>query len=491
MRNRRPPLLRLLALAALVIAPASALAAAPGAAAELRIDGAALGLVWTLPFAGLLLSMAALPLATPSLWHHHYGKIAAFWAACTILPLLALFGGGIALHALLHAALREFLPFVILLFALYTITGGIRVDGRLTGTPAGNTTVLGIGTLLASLMGTTGASMLLIRPLLRANIGRRYKTHVFVFFIFLVSNIGGALSPLGDPPLFLGFLNGVHFFWPTTRLLLPTLLTAGLLLTSFFLLDRMLYRREAPLRSVDLSTAGARPAVARGPRLRIEGGVNFLLLAGVLAAILLSGVAHVPGGITLFHVELPFVGLMRDAAMLGLALLSLKLTSRERRDHNGFSWAPIGEVAKIFAAIFVTIIPPLAILRAGDLGALSWLVSLLVDDGQPVSAAFFWLAGSLSSFLDNAPTYLIFFHAAGGNAETLMGPLASTLTAISAGAVYMGANTYIGNAPNFMVKSIVEQQGVRMPSFFGYMAWSCAVLLPVFVLLTYAFFGQP
>jgi Na+/H+ antiporter NhaD/arsenite permease-like protein len=321
--------------------------------------------------------------------------------------------------------------------------------------------------------------MLLIRPLLRANLDRRRNVHVIVFFIFLVSNIGGALTPLGDPPLFLGFLNGVHFFWPTTRLLAPTLAVSGALLLLFFVLDSVLWRLEPD---------GRRAPNAARSAFRIEGGANFILLGLVLLAILASGTIELPGGIDVLGVHLSWRGMMRDAALLLLAGTSFVLTSDELRGRNEFTWAPIAEVGKIFAAIFVTIIPPLAILRAGEEGALEWLVALLVHQGEPVSSAYFWIAGALSSFLDNAPTYLIFFHAAGGDAEHLMGPLATVLTAISLGAVFMGANTYIGNAPNFMVKSIAEAQGVRMPSFFGYMGWSALVLLPIFLVLSLSFF---
>jgi Na+/H+ antiporter NhaD/arsenite permease-like protein len=443
------------------------------------IDGRALGLVWIAPFVGLLLSMAVLPLALPRLWHRHYGKIAAFWALAVIVPMAGHLGAAPVTRALLHAALGEFIPFIIVIAALYVITGGIRLDGGMAGTPAGNTAVLGAGTVLASLMGTTGASMLLIRPLVRANIDRRRNVHVIVFFIFLVSNIGGALTPLGDPPLFLGFLNGVHFFWPTTRLLLPTLAVSGALLMLFFVLDSILWRLEPARRALP---SGSEPAF------RIEGGANFLLLGLVLLLILASGTIDLPGGLDIFGVHLGWRGLLRDIGLLLVAGASLAITSGELRGRNDFTWAPIAEVAKIFAAIFITIIPALAILRAGHEGALEWLVALLVEQGEPVSSAYFWIAGALSSFLDNAPTYLIFFHAAGGDAERLMGPLATVLTAISLGAVFMGANTYIGNAPNFMVKSIAESHGVRMPSFFGYMGWSALVLLPIFFLLSLSFF---
>ena len=456
--------------------PMTAFAAEGGAPA---IDGRTLGLIWIAPFVGLLLSMAVLPLALPRLWHRHYGKIAAFWALAVILPMAAHLGTAPVTRALLHAALAEFIPFIIVITALYVITGGIRLDGGMAGTPAGNTAVLGAGTVLASLMGTTGASMLLIRPLVRANLDRRRNVHVIVFFIFLVSNIGGALTPLGDPPLFLGFLNGVHFFWPTTRLLLPTLVVASVLLFLFFVLDSILWRLEPARRP---APAGAEPA------LRIEGGANFLLLGLVLLLILASGTVELPGGLDVFGVHLGWRGLLRDIGLLLVTGASFAITSGELRGRNDFTWAPIAEVAKIFAAIFITIIPALAILRAGHEGALEWLVALLVEQGEPVSSAYFWIAGALSSFLDNAPTYLIFFHAAGGDAERLMGPLATVLAAISLGAVFMGANTYIGNAPNFMVKSIAESHGVRMPSFFGYMAWSALVLLPIFFLLSLSFF---
>jgi Na+/H+ antiporter NhaD/arsenite permease-like protein len=462
--------------AVLLLLPETALAA-PAA----MYDGRALGLEWILPFVGLLLSMAIMPLAAPRLWHHHFGKIAAFWALCVIAPLVAAAGVATASHTILHTMLGEFVPFMIVIGTLYTITGGIRLDGRLAGTPTGNLAVLAVGTALASFMGTTGASMLLIRPLVRANRGRRHNVHVVVFFIFLVSNIGGALSPLGDPPLFLGFLNGVHFFWPTTRLLLPTALMSGALLAIFYAMDSFLWRREP-------AGVRLRAAEAEGGPLRVEGGANFLLLGLVLLTIFLSGAISLPGSVDVFGVHLGAAGLVRDAALVALAVASFRLTHPELRRRNEFCWAPVAEVAQIFAAIFVTIIPPLAILRAGNDGALSWLVAALVEGGEPVHVAYFWIAGGLSSFLDNAPTYLIFFHAAGGNAELLMGPLASTLTAISLGAVFMGANTYIGNAPNFMVKSIAESNGVRMPSFFGYMGWSIIVLLPLFAILSLSLF---
>jgi Na+/H+ antiporter NhaD/arsenite permease-like protein len=442
------------------------------------VDGAQLGLWWVIPFAGLLLSIALLPLLAPQIWHHHYGKISLCWALALILPLLATFGVSVTIEQLVHVALLEYLPFIVLIAALFTIAGGIYVSGNLHGSPGVNTSILGTGTLLASVVGTTGASMVLIHPLLRANDDRRHNAHTVVFFIFLVSNIGGSLTPLGDPPLFLGFLKGVDFFWPFMALLLPMVIAASILLVSFFLLDSYLYLRE-----------GHEP---RDPtpdsRIGVSGLPNIGLLALLIGAVLLSGLVDL-GGLQVGGVEVPLMGLLRDAALVALAVVSLWITPAAIREANNFSWEPVMEVAKLFAAIFVTIIPAIAILGAGEQGALAPLLRLVSnEDGSPNNAMYFWLTGILSSFLDNAPTYLIFFNTAGGDAAELQGPLATTLLAISAGAVFMGANTYIGNAPNFMVKSIAERHGVQMPSFFGYIGWSALFLLPTFALITKLFF---
>jgi Na+/H+ antiporter NhaD/arsenite permease-like protein len=446
-----------------------------------RLDGAALGAEAILPFAGLLLSIAFMPLLAPRLWHHHYGKIVAGWALLALAPMIASQGWHIALRELLHVTLLDYVPFIILLATLYTITGGIRISGRLAGTPGANTATLGLGTVLAGFMGTTGASMLLVRPILQANARRRHKAHVFIFLIFLVANIGGALSPLGDPPLFLGFLRGVDFFWPTMHLFLPTLLVAGVLLACFFVLDSILYVRETERHT------GREVSGGEG-RLSIKGTINFLFLAGVIGAVMLSGRADLLPAVEVGGIHVDLDGALRDLILIGLCVASLRLTEPGVRAGNGFEWRPMIEVALIFAGIFATIVSPLAILRSGTDGALGDMMTLLNDGGQPVDHMFFWMTGMLSSFLDNAPTYLAFFTAAGGDPHQLMGPFATTLAAISAGAVYMGAMTYIGNAPNFMVKSIVEAQGVRMPSFLGYMAWSIAFLVPVFLLVTVLFF---
>lgn len=465
----------------LLVAGLPRLALAAEAAGAPHLDGRDLGVLWVVPFAGILLSIALLPLAAPTLWHHHFGKIAAAWAVAFLAPFALVFGPELATYELLHTLLLEYIPFIVLLTALFTVAGGVRLTGSLVGTPLANTVGLALGTALASLMGTTGASMLLIRPLLRANEHRRHKVHTVVFFIFLVSNVGGSLTPLGDPPLFLGFLKGVEFFWPTTHLFGPMVLVSLCLLALYFVIDLVLHTRDP----------GKHPLIEgvheREP-VRIEGAVNLLLLVAIVGAVLLSGVWHPGAGITVFHVHVPLETIASQALLLLITALSLKLTSAESRRLNGFTWGPIAEVAKLFAAIFLTIIPAIAILRAGTDGALGAIIAAVNEGGVPNPAAYFWATGILSSFLDNAPTYLIFFNTAGGDAGVLMTDLAVTLTAISAGAVFMGANSYIGNAPNFMVKAIAEERGVAMPSFFGYMLWSCGILLPLFALVTWVFF---
>jgi Na+/H+ antiporter NhaD/arsenite permease-like protein len=444
-----------------------------------HLDGSELSLVWAFPFVGMLLSIALFPLLAPSFWHHHFGKISAAWAALFLLPCAVMFGVDLAVYEALHTALLEYIPFIILLFALFTVTGGLRVRTSMQGTPELNTGLLLLGTALASWMGTTGAAMLLIRPLLRANAWRRHRVHVIVFFIFLVANIGGSLTPLGDPPLFLGFLKGVDFFWPTQAMFLPMVTVAGVLIVAFYLMDRVLIRREV---------SPPPPTPEGEPKLRVEGKINLLLLLGVVLSVLMSGIWRPGIGVTIYHVQVELQGVLRDVLLLLIAALSWWLTPRVTRRANDFTWFPIVEVAKLFAGIFATIIPAIAILRAGTTGALAPIVNAVNQGGEPVDAMYFWATGILSSFLDNAPTYLVFFNTAGGQADVLMGPLASTLLAISAGAVFMGANTYIGNAPNFMVRAIAEESGVRMPSFFGYMGWSCVFLLPLFGLVTWLFF---
>jgi Na+/H+ antiporter NhaD/arsenite permease-like protein len=438
--------------------------------------------LWSvLPFAGILLSIALIPLFAPHFWEHHFPKVSAFWALVLAVPFLFFFKG-VAVYEIAHIFIVDYIPFIILLWALFTVSGGIYVKGSLKGTPAVNAVILLIGTILASIIGTTGASMLLIRPILRSNAWRQYKVHTVVFFIFLVSNIGGSLTPLGDPPLFLGFLHGVPFFW--TMHILPEMAFASvILLVLYFILDSYYYKKED---KSALQSSESEP-------LRIQGAQNFIFLAGIIAAVLFSGTIKL-GEVNIFGIHQSIENLIKDALLIVMGFLSLIFTKPEVRQGNEFSWAPILEVAYLFAGIFMTIIPALAILKAGENGALAWLVKSI-----NTPAHYFWAAGALSSFLDNAPTYLTFFNSAIGKfypgmpeaqaVARLIVEKIPYLAAISAGAVFMGANTYIGNAPNFMVKSIAEEAGVKMPSFFGYMfKYSIPILVVLFIIITFIFF---
>jgi Na+/H+ antiporter NhaD/arsenite permease-like protein len=443
-------------------------------AAEGASIGATLSPLMVLPFAGMLLAIAVLPLTTPHWFEPLRNKaiVAAIFGVPVLAFLIAVYGQ-VGFVEVLHTG-EEYISFIIYLAALFTISGGIYISGDTLGSPKNNTRFLLVGALLANFIGTTGAAMLMIRPLLRANKRRVHKRHVFIFLIFIVCNTAGLLTPLGDPPLYLGFLRGIDFTW-TLRLWPQWLLTNGILLVVFFLLDSYYFKKEsASSRAVD---------PARREPIRIHGGINFLFLAGVIVTTYLAGTyAVAKGG--------PVEWWMRDVAYIALLACSLFLSPREPRQRNEFSWAPIGEVAIVFAGIFASMIPALAILKArgGELG---------ID--QPWQ--FFWLSGILSSFLDNAPTYLVFTSLAQGllglenfpdlmsegvNAAAGHAP-AAYLTAVSLGAVFMGANSYIGNAPNFMVRSIAEEQEIKMPNFFAYIGWAFIFLVPILILNTFIF----
>ena len=444
------------------------------------VDGAQFGAWWAVPFVGMLLSIAILPLAAPEFWHRHYGKVAAAWALAFLLPFGGVFGIAAAGHGLAHTLLAEYLPFIILLTTLFTVSGGIYVRGNLHGSPALNTALMAIGAILASFMGTTGAAMLMVRPLIRANDNRRHVAHVMVFLIFIVANAAGSLTPLGDPPLFLGFLKGVSFFWTIGELFPETLFLVGSLLVIFFVVDSWWYRKEGVVRE---------DPTPDSPRIGIDGAINLLPLLAVVGLVLVSGIWKPATAFDVFGTPVGLPQLLRDGGLIAVTLISLAITPRSVREANEFSWAPMQEVAKLFIGIFLTMMPVLAMLRAGESGALAGVVHAVTGpDGKPLPWAYFWFSGALSSFLDNAPTYLVFFNLAGGDAPTLMTTLAPTLAAISAGSVFMGANSYIGNAPNFMVKAIAEDRGIRMPSFFGYMVWAAVVLIPLFVLITFIWF---
>ncbi len=442
--------------------------------------------VWSIiPFVGMLLSIAIFPLVKPEWWEKNMLWVALAWSAVFVIPFAVAYGPGEALYRLLESVLLDYVPFIVLLLGLFVVAGGIALKGTLVGTTKVNVILLLIGTVLASWIGTTGAAMLLIRPVIRANAWREKKVHIIVFFIFLVANMGGCLTPLGDPPLFMGFQRGISFTW--TFHLLPILLfNMVILFVVFALIDRYFYKKEI--------AAGRSPQDAVGNStkepIRIEGAHNIIFIAMIILGVIASGVLPKMfdffadgAGVHIYDaIVFPYATIVEIVLILLACFLSLKTTKKSTRALNEFSYGPIAEVAKLFIGIFITMIPALALLKVhgGELG---------ID--QPWQ--LFWCTGILSSFLDNTPTYLVFLQTAGalGQAgiETTVGSVSQLmLEAISAGAVFMGANTYIGNAPNFMVKSISEENKIKMPSFFGYMAWSVCILIPVFIIDTLVFF---
>lgn len=444
--------------------------------------GETLPLYSVIPFAGMLLSIALFPLLAPKFWHHHFGKVSAFWAIVTVIQLLIGYKG-IALSEILHVVIGDYVPFIILLGSLYTVSGGILLRGTLVGTPIVNTMIMALGVFLASWMGTTGASMLLIRPFLRANAHRKNRAFMVVFFIFLVSNAGGVLTPLGDPPLFLGYLRKVPFFW--TFKLTPHLIVASvIILAIYFALDTYFYKKEGIKTPQNSNT--------KEP-LRLDGTVNFIFLIGIVFSVLLSGIVNW-GEISVLGVHRSVQDVVRDGLLILMAILSIVFTNTKVREDNAFTWSPIQEVAILFIGIFLTMLPCLKMLQAGTKGELAFIIATVREP-----AHYFWITGALSSFLDNAPTYLTFLNTALGAfypgipetdaVQMLIKEHPVYLKAISAGAVFYGAVTYIGNAPNFMVRSIAEEAGTPMPSFFGYMIkYSLPVLIPVFILVTLIFF---
>lgn len=448
--------------------------------------------IWSvIPFVCMLLSIAIIPLVKPHWWEHNLLKVALFWSVIFLVPFGFAYGASMLTFQVLEIILLDYLPFIVLLLGLFVAAGGIVIKGSMSGTPKVNLVMLLIGTLLASWVGTTGAAMLMIRPIIRANAWREKKAHVIVFFIFMVANIGGCLTPVGDPPLFLGFLRGVPFFW-TMKLLPVMLFNIVILSVVFLIIDTMLYKKEL--------AAGRMPATmqagATKEPIKIEGAHNLIFIFMVVGAVILNGLlssnpvfANIETGelygISILGVVLPYTSIIQMGIILLAAALSMKTTKKETREANAFTFAPIEEVAKLFIGIFITMIPALALLKAhgSDLGL-----------AHPYQ--FFWATGMLSGFLDNAPTYLVFLTTAGGvhfpeGVVTTVGTIPPLdLMAISAGAVFMGALSYIGNAPNFMVKSIAEENKIKMPSFFGYMAWSFGILVPTFILTTLIFFNH-
>ncbi len=443
--------------------------------------GESLSLFFCLPFAGMLLSIAICPLINNEWWEKNRGYAVILWSLLFLVPFGIKYGAGTAAAHLGEIILGDYISFIVLLFGLFCVSGNICVKGSLAGTPKVNVGILLIGALIASWVGTTGASMLLIRPMIRANSWRKRKVHSIVFFIFLVSNIGGCLTPVGDPPLFMGFTHGVPFAW-SFHLTPVFAINLVILIALYLVFETRAYRKDI--------AEGCQPPISdtKDP-IRIEGAHNFIFIACIVGAVILSGTlgnfAEVFNrGIAIEgEVKCSFATIVEMAIILLAAFLSFRTTKKQTRIDNNFSWGAIEEVAVLFIGIFITMIPALLILsaRGSELG--------ITENWQ-----MFWMTGLLSSFLDNTPTYLVFFETALSlkATTTLIGTVAipaRMLLAISCGAVFMGANTYIGNAPNFMVKSVAEENGIRMPSFFGYMAWSLGCLVPVFLIDTLLFFS--
>lgn len=454
--------------------------------------------IWSIiPFVGMLLSIAIFPLVKPEWWEAHQLHVALAWGFLFLIPFTFVYGMNETLYQLAESIIVDYIPFIVLLLGLFVVSGGIHVAGSIAGTTKNNVILLAIGTFLASWIGTTGAAMLLIRPVIRANKWRKNKKHIIIFFIFLVANIGGCLTPLGDPPLFLGYLRGIPFFWTLEHIWPLLLLNSVLLLALFAAIDYHFFKKEDAEARAELELQ--QKAENKVP-IKLEGLVNIAWLALIIVAVILNGlIPQMPQfidpatnqvyGFTMsfgeHSVHIGFQYFVQIILILIAAFCSLKTTKKPVREANEFEWGPIAEVAKLFIGIFITMIPALALLRVngGSLG---------IDN--PLK--FFWCTGALSGFLDNSPTYVVFLTTAGALGSEGMPAIVTTvgtvairnLLAISAGAVFMGALTYIGNAPNFMVKSMAEKAHINMPSFFGYMAWSFGILVPLFIIDTLIFF---
>lgn len=439
-----------------------------------------------IPFVGLLLCVALFPIIKPEWWDTHEPHAVVFWSLLVIILFAVQFGAAKTVETVLDCIFNDYLTFIVLLFGLYCVSGNITFEGDFAGCPGVNVFLLAVGTILSSCIGTTGSSMLMVRPVISMNSWRRRKAQIMIFFIFLVSNIGGCLTPVGDPPLLMGFMRGVGFFW-SLHLLPVLLLNMVVLLTIFYFIDKRAYRADI--------AEGRQPNISvPHTTVKISGKHNVIFLIMIVAGVILSGTlpklaAFQDAEGNVLGIRLPegvvftWPSLIECAIILLAAWLSFKTTPRSIRRKNHFTWGAIQEVAVLFIGIFLTMQPALLLLK-----------SLGPEMGLKTPAEMFWATGFLSSFLDNTPTYLVFLTTAGtlgfteGIATSLGTVPAKMLMAISCGAVFMGANSYIGNAPNFMVKSLSDENGIRMPSFFGYMKWSLGILIPVFLLDTLIFF---
>ncbi len=417
------------------------------------------------PYIALMLGLAFCPLLIPKIWHRFEKLILSVIGLWTLTAMVQVEGTSQAMHSFNHMLVHEYIAFLAILFALYVVASGIHVQFNMSDSLKNNLFILLGGAVLANFIGTTGASMVLIRPFLKLNHNRPYKTHLGVFFIFIIANIGGSLTPLGDPPLFMGYLAGVDFWWTLQHGWAPFVIAITFCLSVFAIIDRAKNKHAISQRH-DVG-------------IPIEGGINFILMAAIVAITLLAPRLSGDPVVAFMGTEVSWQDILRDISYVTIGGLSLWLTPKHIHRHQHFNFEPFKEVARVFLVIFLSLIPITAMLKLGADGPFCGLFNFAHAHGLPVDVRYFWASGSLSAFLDNAPTYLLFFKMAGGDAEILMHQLPLTLLAISLGSVYMGAMSYIGNAPNFMVRSIAKQSGVEMPSFIGYMVWSCVVLLPM------------
>ena len=429
-------------------------------------------ILWAIPFLGIIFSMSFLPLIAPRFFEKHGGMVPFGWTAIYLTCVAWVFGFREVIPATFEPLINDYVSFIIQIATLYIVAGGIFVDFPNGKGPIFNTIFLFFGSLLAGWIGTTGAAMLLIRPFLRANAERKYRVHLMVFFIFLVANIGGAATPLGDPPLFIGFLKGIDFFWFINHLASFLFSTVFVLCGLFYVVDVILFKKETGQFAVNRDNAS----------FVIKGTRNLFLLILVLLAVILC---QFEGSFEFANENYKYSSILRNVMLVSISIISLKVTHKEIREKNGFNFAPIREVAEFFVAIFITVAPILSILSKGENGSLAAIFRWIAPGGEFILSKCFWASGLLSSVLDNAPTFLIFFHLASGNAEELMTAKASILTSFSISTVFMGALTYIGNAPNLMVKSISQHHGIKVPSFLGYMGWSIGILAPIFLVISW------
>jgi len=423
-----------------------------------------------IPFCGALLSISLLPLLAPAIWQRFENSIFSFWGILSVIVVTYSAAPSGAAHVFFETIWGEYIPFVALTFALFTIAGGIHVQLDSRGTPLKNVCLLVAASFMASFVGTTGASILFIRPILHLNKDRNKIIHTVVFFIFIVSNISGCLTPLGDPPLYIGYLMNVPFFWPLSNLWRPFLFVFIFLITLYWLIDTYLFRREV-FQSADIPF-----------KMSIEGKRNIALLLLIIITVMIAPSLPPLEFTRIFNVQIKLPDFMSIFLFIGIGFLSYRITPRHIHKKQQFNFHPVFEIARVFLCIFITLAPVTKMLAAGKDGPFAPLLAFM-GTADPTHY-YFWLTGLFSSFLDNAPTYIVFFELAGGNATELTTTHSPILIAISLGAVFMGALTYIGNAPNFMVRSIATQYGISMPSFLGYMAWSLSILLPLFLIMS-------